>query len=235
LSVQLNKTDANDAHGLAQLVRSGWYREVQVKSMASHKLRAVLAARTRLVSTRTKLYNQIRGILKTFGVVLAPGKGSTFRRYVSEARTIGGHVALAIDALLAAWEVVTAQVKTLDRELARVARADDVCPRLMTAPGIGPVTAVAFKTTIDDPRRFRHAKDVGPYLGLTPRRYQSGDVDVSGRVSKCGDRLMRSLLYEAAGVLMSRTREETSLRTWGLSVARRSGYSKARDAQIPTR
>lgn len=230
LSTQLNKTDANDAHGLAQIVRSGWYRPVEVKSLASHRLRIVLRARHQLVSTRTALYNQIRGLLKTFGVVLPAGKGSTFVHLVGKRLPKDASVQLVIETLLGTWHGIHQQVRQLDRELQRVAREHEVCRRWMRVPGVGPLTAVAYMTAIDDPTRFRRSKDVGPYLGLTPRRYQSGEVDRSGRISKCGDRLTRSLLFEAAGVILSRSKQPSALKDWGLELARRSGYAKARVA-----
>jgi len=230
LSTQLNKTDANDAHGLAQLVRSGWYRPVEVKSLDSHRLRLLLRARHQLVSARTMLYNQIRGLLKTFGVVLPAGKGSTFVQLVQQRLPEDPSVQLVIEVLLSTWLGIHEQVRQLDRELQRVAREHEICQRWMRVPGIGPITAVAYMTAIDDPTRFRHSKDVGPYLGLTPRRYQSGEVDRSGRISKCGDRLTRSLLFEAAGVILSRSKKPSALKDWGLELAKRSGYGKARVA-----
>jgi transposase len=230
LSLQANKTDRNDAHGLAQIVRTGWYRSVEMKSLASHELRLMLQARQRLVGMRTTLYNQVRGLLKTFGVVLPSGKGSTFLDLV---RTRASHLPglqLAMDALLSAWREVHTQIRILDRALRRAAKDREICRRWMRMPGVGPLTAVAFHTAIDVPTRFRRSKDIGPYLGLTPTRYQSGEVDHVGRISKCGDRLTRSLLFEAAGVLLSRSRAPSALKEWGLAIARRHGYSKARVA-----
>ena len=230
LSLQANKTDRNDAHGLAQIVRTGWYRPVEMKSLESHELRVMLQARQRLVGMRTTLYNQVRGLLKTFGVVLPRGKGSTFIRLVRSRTSELPALQLAIEALLSAWREVHTQVTALDRALRRAAKDREICRRWMRMPGIGPLTAVAFHTTIDAPTRFRRSKDVGPYLGLTPTRYQSGEVDHAGRISKCGDRLTRSLLFEAAGVLLSRSRAPSALKDWGLAIARRNGYSKARVA-----
>jgi transposase len=230
LSLQVNKTDQNDAHGLAQIVRTGWYRPVEMKSLASHQLRALLQARQQLVGIRTKLYNEVRGILKTFGVILPAGKGSTFLGLVHARAPEIPEVHLVIDTLLETWCEVQRQISQLDRVLRHTARQQPVCRRWMTVPGVGPLTAVAYLTTIDNPARFRRSKDVGPYLGLTPRRYQSGDVDQTGHISKCGDRLTRSLLFEAAGVLLSRSRAPSALKDWGLGIARRAGYAKARVA-----
>ena len=230
LSLQLNKTDVNDAHGLAQLVRSGWYREVAVKSLESHRLRAALTARARLVTVRTGLYNQIRGVLKTFGVLLGPGRGSAFETRV---RTVlREHAALApfVEPLLTVWRVTSQQKTELDRHVQRAVRRNVSCRLLMTAPGVGAVTALAFVTGLDDPHRFRRSERVGAYLGLTPRRYQSGDVDRNGRISKCGDAMVRTYLFEAAHVLLTRRRGPCALRDWGLTLVRRIGRHKAKVA-----
>jgi transposase len=230
LMMQLNKTDPNDAHGLAQIVRCGWYREVEVKSMESHRVRLLLAARSRFVSMRTTLYNQIRGLMKTFGVVLAPGKGGAFEREVEANVPADSVVRTVIGSLLSAWRTITAELRKIDREIETLVRESPVHRNLMTVPGVGVVTAAAYVATIDSPERFSSAKDVGAYLGLTPRRYQSGEVDRSGRISKCGDSMLRSLLFEAAHALLTRTRQRSTLRTWGLALAKRTGPAKAKVA-----
>jgi transposase len=176
LSLQVNKTDANDAHGILQVVRSGWYRPVVVKSMQSCRVRAVLSARNQLVTMRTSLYNQIRGLLKTFGVVLAPGKGATFEAEVLAGCPTDPLVRAAIAALLAAWRVAGERKRTLELQLVRLARGSDTCRRMVTVPGVGAITALTFLTAIDDPARFRRSSDVGAFLGLTPRRYQARSI-----------------------------------------------------------
>jgi transposase len=226
LSLQVNRTDANDAHGIAQVVRAGWYRAVAVKSLQSCRVRAVLSARGQLVSMRTGLYNQIRGLLKTFGVVLAPGKGATFEAAVLAGCPTDPLVRSAIAALLAAWRVAGER----ELQLVRLARRSDACRRMVTVPGVGAITALTFATAIDDPERFRRSSDVGAYLGLTPKRYQSGEVDLAGRISKAGDRAARSLLFEAANALMTRVRHESSLRTWGLKLSAKIGSRRAKTA-----
>ena len=151
LSLQVNKTDQNDAHGLAQIVRTGWFRAVEMKSLESHELRTLLQARQRLVGMRTTLYNQVRGLLKTFGVVLPRGKGSTFLDLVEARAPKVPGVQLVLDTLLRTWCEVHRQITQLDRELHHAAKARDICRRWMKVPGIGPVTAVAYLTAIDDP------------------------------------------------------------------------------------
>jgi transposase len=226
LSLQVNKTDANDAHGIAQVVRAGWYRAVAVKSLQSCRVRAVLSARGQLVSMRTGLYNQIRGLFKTFGVVLAPGKGATFEAAVLAGCPTDPLVRSAIAALLAAWRVAGER----ELQLVRLARRSDACRRMVTVPGVGAITALTFATAIDDPERFRRSSDIGAYLGLTPKRYQSGEVDLAGRISKAGDLAARSLLFEAANALMTRVRHESSLRTWGLKLSAKIGSRRAKTA-----
>ena len=230
LSMQINKTDANDAFGLAQIVRTGWYRPVDMKSMESHKLRLLLVGRARLVSMRTALYSQIRGLLKTFGVVLIAGKGGSFERLVLRGTPRDHHVEVVIESLLSTWRYLGTEVKKLNREVERAARTNPACRRLMTVPGVGSLTSVAYASTVDEPHRFRRAKDLGPYLGLTPRKYQSGEVDHTGSISKCGDRMTRSLLFDAATVLLFRNKQSSALKNWGLKLARRAGTRKARVA-----
>jgi len=230
LSLQTNKTDTNDAFGIAQVVRSGWYRPVAVKSLESCRVRALLSARAELVAIRTTLYNQIRGLLKTFGIVLPPGKGGTFAQAVAERCPEDALVRAAVDALLRAWQSASDQKQAIERHLVRLARTSESCRRMATIPGVGAITALTFVTTIDNPGRFSHSRDVGAFLGLTPRRYQSGDVDLSGRISKAGDRMTRALLFEAANALLTRVRNESELRRWGLQLVERIGSKKAKVA-----
>lgn len=230
LKLQANKTDRNDARGLAQLVRSGWYEPVPMKSMATHRVRALLVARQQVVGMCTALINKIPGLAKTFGVIVAPGKGGSFDRAVRAGLPDDPLVRNLLESLLATLAVLRDQRRVFDRQLARIARESETCRRLTGAPGVGPLTAIAFAAAVEDPSRFRRASDVGAYLGLTPRRYQSGEVDIGGRISKCGDRLTRSLLFEAASVILYRTRGNLGLRDWALRLAMRSGSWKARVA-----
>jgi transposase len=226
LMMQLNKTDQNDAYGLAQIVRCGWYREVEVKSMESHRVRLLLTARSRFVSMRVTVYNQIRGLMKTFGVVLPSGKGGKFLHAVEGSMPDDAIVQTVVTALLSTWKTVTAELNKIDGEIKKLVRNSALHRNLMTVPGVGVITAAAYVATIDCPERFSSAKDIVPYLGLTPRRYQSGEIDRNGRVSKCGDAMLRSLLFEAAHALLTRTRHKSALRTWGLALAKRTGPAK---------
>lgn len=194
LSVRMNKSDPNDARGLAELVRVGWYREVRVKGTDSQTIRAVLVARARLVGIRRNLENQVRSLLKECGLLFPRAIGGQFRIRVRQLIEDGHMLRPVINGLLAVHEEVEAQQAVLDKRVRAAARADETTRRLMSVPGVGIVTALAFRHTIDDPTRFRSAQTVGAYLGLTPRRKQSGEVDFNGRISKWGDRLLRTYL-----------------------------------------
>lgn len=230
LSLQVNKTDANDALGLAQVVRTGWFREVAIKSMDAQTLRLLLMARAQLVSQRQAIANNIRGLLKTFGHIVARGSNGRFPARVREA--IGDNAVLSAitDPLLAAWQAIRDQLAILDRQVVLRGKIDADARRLMSVPGVGVIVALAYTAVIDDPARFKRSSSVGAYLGLTPRRYQSGEVDKAGRISKCGDGLLRSYLFEAANVLLSRHTKPSKLKAWGLALAARIGMRRAKVA-----
>jgi transposase len=231
LSGRLNKSDAADAEGLAQLARTGWYREVHVKSLGSDRLRALLGARDRLIRMRKDLESQIRGTLKAFGIRLGqvkPGKEREgFRVQVRMVAPEDPAVKAAISALLAAHRAICQEYEQLDARLRRSARDHELITRMMTVPGVGPITAAAFIAVIDRPERFKKAASVAAYIGLTPRRYQSGEVDYSGRISKSGDAMLRACLYEAAVALLSRVERFSALKSWGVRLAARKGFRKA--------
>jgi transposase len=230
LSMRLNKTDRNDAAGLAQLMRMGWYREVKVKQLAAHGDGALLASRAMLVKHRCELENQIRGLLKNVGLRPSATKGSAFEQSVSA--LVAQHAMLKpiIASLLKVRDRMRQEIAVLTTQVRRRALSSDACRRHMTMPGVGPLTALAYTAALDDPKRFKHSADVGAYLGLTPRRYASGEIDRMGRISKCGDPLVRSYLYEAANIMLTRSKAASSLRRWGLKLATRAGYKKTRVA-----
>lgn len=225
----MNKSDPNDARGLAELIRVGWYREVRVKSDESQAVRSLLVARSRLVSIRRNLENQVRSLLKEVGLLFPRSIGGQFRNHVR--RLLDEHVLRPIvEGLLAVHEQVEQQQAALDKRVRKEAKTDDTTRRLMSVPGVGVVTALAFRHTIDDPTRFRSAQTVGAYLGLTPRRKQSGEQDYNGRISKWGDRLLRTYLFEAASVLLHRTQRWSALKAWGIRLMKRVGAKKAKVA-----
>jgi transposase len=230
LSLQINKSDRNDAVGLARIMQCGWYKEVQVKRISCHEIRALLNSRAQLVKIKLDLENQIRGLLKNHGLVIGKAGGNVFRRRVEE--LAGGHGLLwqAVRPLLEIREKVSGEVRDLYRKLLRLARNDEGSRRSMTVPGVGPITALAFQSVIDDPSRFRRSRSVGAYIGLTPRRHASGEVDWSGRISKCGDGMLRSYLFEAAGVLLTRVPQWCKLKAWGHRLWKRIGFKKAKIA-----
>lgn len=182
LSARMNKSDQNDARGLAELVRVGWYREVKVKREESQKIRAILVGRSRLVSMRRDIENEVRSLTKECGLLLPRAIGQQFRTQVRE--LLGGdHLLLSvISPLLSIHENVCQQQGKFDNEVRRLAKLDETTRRLRTVPGVGVVTALTFRHTIDDPSRFRSASTVGAYLGLTPRRSQSGETDTNGKI-----------------------------------------------------
>ena len=230
LSVRMNKSDPNDARGLAELIRVGWYREVRVKSDDSQAIRSLLVARSRLVSIRRNLENQVRSLLKEIGLLFPRAMGSGFRTHVLSLLEEQHVLRPMVEGLLAIHEQVELQQNTLDKRVRQEAKADETTRRLMSVPGVGVVTALAFRHTIDDPTRFRSAQTVGAYLGLTPRRKQSGEQDYNGRISKWGDRLLRTYLFEAASVLLHRTQRWSALKVWGTRLMRRVGAKKAKVA-----
>jgi transposase len=230
LSMQINKSDRNDAVGLARIMQCGWYKEVQVKSVSCHELRAVLSSRAQLVKIKCDLENQIRGLLKNLGFIIGKAGGTVFARRVEE--LLGRHGLLweAVRPLLEVREKVRREIAVLYRRLLDLARNEIDSRRSMTVPGIGPITALAFHSAVDDPTRFRRSRSVGVYFGLTPRRFASGEVDWSGRISKCGDAMVRSYLFEAAGVLLTRVAHWCKLKVWGHRLWKRIGFKKAKIA-----
>ena len=214
LKMQLNKTDQNDAEGLAQIMRTGWYRSVHVKSLEAYHARALLGARAQLVGMTTRLSNHIRGVLKTFGLLPGTMRGLPFERRVEALLADRSDVAPIVRPMLAAWRQLREQIVTFDKAVRALVKANPACRLLMSVPGIGAVSVLAYVSTVEDPRRFARSRAVGAHLGLTPRQYQSGEVDRSGRISRCGDTLTRTLLYEAAVVILHRVRRASSLKDW---------------------
>ena len=230
LSVRMNKSDQNDARGLAELVRVGWYREVKVKSEESQKIRAILVARARLVSMRRDIENQVRSLIKEYGLLFPRAIGQQFRNTVNDLLGEDHQLLIVVAPLLSIHEHICRQQGEFDDEVRRLAKQDETTRRLMTVPGVGVITALTFRHTIDDPSRFRSASLVGAYLGLTPLRKQSGETDTSGKISRWGDRLLRIYLFEGATVLLYRTKKWSSLKAWGMKLAKRIGMKKAKVA-----
>ena len=230
LKMQINKSDRNDAMGIARIMQCGWYKEVRVKDLDSHAIRAVLISRALLVKIKRDIENQIRGLLKNLGLVIGQARMNLFAVRAAELTEDRPELAAAVMPLLNAREAVGQQIAGLDHQVMRLARDDAQVRRFMSAPGVGPITALCFLATIDDPTRFRKSRSVGAYVGLTARRYASGEVNWTGRISKCGDKMLRSYLYEAANVLLTRVAKWSALKAWGVRLAKRSGLRKAKVA-----
>lgn len=228
LSQMHNKTDANDAAMLADLARTGFYRKVEVKSRHAQERRALLLARDAAIGARRNVENTIRGLLASFGLRL-PTQPRTYEGRIRS--VLEGQDALApiILPLLAVRTEALRQAAALTKELVRQVKASDACRRLMTVPGVGTVTAATFVATIDAPGRFAKSRSVGAYAGLTSRRHQSGAIDYGGRISKRGDRLLRTMLYEAANALLCRVKlgKGQALKNWAMAVKQRTSHKKA--------
>jgi transposase len=222
-----NKTDRNDARVLADLARTLLFRQVYVKPRQAQELRAALAARQQLVEAAATLKNTIRGLLKPFGLIPGKGSGQVFVGLVRE--KLAGEAALAavIEPLLAAMAAVRQELARATKALLTFARTDKTCRLLMSMPGIGALVAVAYLCTVCEPARFGKSRNVGAHLGLTSRRNQSGEVDLRGKISHCGDGLMRSYLYEAARVMLFRWRGSCALKDWAARMIPAKGVKKA--------
>jgi transposase len=230
LSAMVVKTDRKDARGIAQLLRMGWYRPVHRKSPDAQEVRALLVGRKLLQAKLRDTELSIRGILRGFGLKVGAVSEGRFSARVNE--LIAGHEMLeeVIGTMLRAREGLRAEFTRLHRRMLAIVRGNAVCRRLMTAPGVGALVAVTFKTAVDDPGRFRTAKAVGAHFGLTPKRYQSGETDVTGGISKAGDAMVRTALYEAANVALTRSSGVSALKRWALEVAKRRRVKRAKVA-----
>lgn len=227
LDMAPNKTDANDADGLAHLAEVGFFREVRVKGFDSMLTRTLVAARTRLVRVAVELSNSIRGLMKTFGLIIPAGKGRTFAGHVRRLLADQPKLSAIVLPMLEAWCVVRLRAVRLEGQIVAEARQNEACRLLMSVPGVGAITASSFVTAIECPDNFRRSRSVGAWLGLTTRRYQSGEVDYDGHISLRGDCHLRGLLYEAATVILTRSTAESDLRRWGLKLKERVGFKRA--------
>ena len=228
LSAMRNKTDKHDARGIAQILRSGWYSRVHVKSLESHHIRLLLSSRRAVLSKCVDLENEVRGLFKVFGIKLPPKLGhGAFDKTVRGTIEADAALAHALLPLLEARLVLYRTFRELDNRTRKMAQRDTVCQRLMTAPGVGYITALTFKAGVDDPTRFKRSRTVGAHFGLTPRRFQSGEMDNPGRISRCGDRDVRSALYTAANALMTRSSKWSALKVWGMQLAKTRGHRRA--------
>jgi transposase len=231
LSARVNKSDVNDAESLAQLCRTGWFKAVHMKAEGTHIDRAALKIREQLIKSRNAGANQLRGLLKLFGLrlgtVTTPGKRA--ERLVAlfaqkpELKPV-------MTPLIESLEAIEAQIARSTKLLAARAAADSVATRLMSVPGVGPIAALTYVSSIEDPARFVRGRDAGAFAGLVPRRNQSGERDYKGRISKAGDPMLRHALYEAANSLLVRVKRPCALQSWGKALAEAKGPKRARVA-----
>ena len=227
LKAQINKTDRNDARGIAQMMRVGLYRPVHVKTLRSQKLRMLLTHRKLLQSKAIAIENDLRSTLRNFGLKVGMVGAVKFEARIKELVENLPDLAALVEPMLIVRRVLHEQLGILHRRLLDIVRNDDVCRRLMTVPGVGPVVALTYRATVDVPARFRNSKAVGASFGLTPSRHQSGESDRPGSISRCGDEMMRAMLYEAAQVMLTRTNKWSWLKAWAMKIARHRGMKKA--------
>ena len=224
---QVNKSDRNDARGIAQMMRVALYKPVHVKTLVSQQERMLLTSRKLLRDKLQDIENELRGTLRNFGLKVGVVSTGQFETRVRELLVGRQPLEAIVVPLLAVRRVLREQFAVLHKMVLDRVRCDRLCRRLMTVPGVGPVVALTFRATVDQPQRFARSKAVGAHFGLAPSRFQSGETDRDGRISKCGDALMRTALYEAALVLLTRTQKWSWLKAWGMQIARRRGGKKA--------
>ena len=225
------KSDRNDARGIAQLMRLGWFRPVHCKSMGAQETRAILTARKLVQSKLRDVENSLRGILRGFGLKVGKTTELKFAGRIEE--LVAGHPQLETiaNALLAVHAVLRKQFMAFEKQVHKMARSDTRARLLMSTPAVGPIVALTYACAIDDPARFKSSKQTGAHFGLTPKKYQSGNTDVSGRISKIGDATVREALYQAAHVMLTKPLKGCSqLKSWAMRIARRAGMSKAKVA-----
>jgi transposase len=227
LKAQVNKTDRNDARGVAQMMRAGLFRPVHVKTLRSQKLRMLLTHRKLLQSKAIAIENDLRGTLRNFGLKVGMVATLKFETRIKDLVENLPDLALLVEPLLIVRRVLREQVAIMHRRLLALVRDDDVCRRLMTVPGVGPIVALTYRATVDVPARFRNSKAVGAVFGLTPSKYQSGESDRTGGISRCGDEMMRIMLYEAAQSMLVRSAKWSWLKAWAMKIAKHRGMKKA--------
>lgn len=224
------KTDRNDAEMLAQILRGGWYREVHKKSVDARLLRTLLGARGKVVEMQTQIANEIQGYMKHWGSPVGSSRKADFYEKINKALTRLPELKGIIEPLVKILEEVRLQLKELDRQIENQAKASADAKIAMSHPGVGPVVAMAYLATIDNVSRFRASRQVGAYVGLTARVYQSGETTLYGRITKTGDKLLRGYLLMAANALLTKSRKHCRLKAWGLRLSKKKGYSKAKVA-----
>ena len=224
---QINKSDRNDARGIAQMMRVGLFKPVHVKTLVAQEQRMLLTSRKLLQRKLLDVECDLRGTLRNFGLKVGTVSTRGYEARIRELVEGFPKLAAIVEPLLTVRRVMRQQFAVLHKMLLDTVRHDPICRRLMTTPGVGAVVALTYRATIDQPQRFVHSRAVGAHVGLTPKRYQSGEIDYDGRVSKCGDTMLRTMLYEAAQSLLTHSRKWSWLKAWGMRVAQRRGMRRA--------
>jgi transposase len=228
LALKINKTDKNDARGIAEALRAGMYTRVHCKPEESINRAILLTSRRALVEQQTHLKNTVRGLLKGHGIRLGSISAKKFAGAVmKQLEGCQEIVILSIKCLLDAFDKLVEETAKIDKKMLEVAYHDKEVQLLMTVPGVGPVTALTFKTEIFDANRFKDSRSVGAYLGMTPTQYASGETQKQGKTSKCGSKELRFLLVEAGVVILTRSKKWSKLKAWGLKIMRKKGLKKA--------
>lgn len=228
LATIINKTDKNDARGIAEALRVGHFRECVHRSDDAVEIRSLLHLRQTAIEERTHVTNSLRGHLKVYGIKFSKKAGKTFRGKVEEAiKDLRPRIQKAIQSLLNILDVLDREIKALTREVEEVAALDEDVKLLQTVDGVGPITALAFKAEIDNPKRFENSKDAAAYVGLTPSQYSSGETHRQGGISKKGSKRTRYLLVEAASALLTRCKMWSKLKAWGMKLQKKKGNRKA--------
>jgi transposase len=225
------KSDRNDARGIAQLMRLGWFRPVHCKSIGAQELRAMLTARKLVQSKLRDVENHLRGILRGFGLKVGKTTARSFAGRIRELVAGQANLETIAQALLAVHAVLLREFNGFERRVRTMAREHIKARLLMTTPAVGPIVALTYVGAIDDPARFKSSKQTGAHFGLTPKKYQSGNTDITGRISKIGDAAVREALYQAAHVMLTKPVKGCSeLKSWAMRIARRAGMRKAKVA-----
>jgi transposase len=225
------KSDRNDARGIAQLMRLGWFRPVHCKSMDAQEVRAMLTARKLVQSKLRDVENSLRGILRGFGLKVGKTTERQFAGRIEE--LVAGHPDLQMiaNALLAVRAVLQKEFAAFEKRTRKMAQTDARTRLLMSTPAVGPIVALTYASAVDDPSRFKSSKQAGAHFGLTPKKYQSGETDYTGRISKIGDSSVRTALYEAAHIMLTKPLKGCSqLKSWAMRIKKRAGMSKAKVA-----
>jgi transposase len=231
LDRKINKNDPNDSHGIADIMRTNSYKESHIKSDQSAERRVAIETRSTFVSQRTQAMNAIRGHLKSLGIRLGPFNARNIReRLAPVVSTLSAMVQASIQALIDVASYFDEEITKLDKVIERSVKSDSNVQLLQTVPGVGPITALAFIVEMDDLTRFNKSRDVAAYLGLTPRLYESGDRSVMGRISKRGNKSLRSLLVQAGFSILTNSQKWSKLKAWGLRISRKRGTNKAKVA-----